>query len=70
MKFNTKATHGNIQTHTGAVMPPYIKQRLMHKQALDILWEYEYSTKPTRTALENALASIENGKKDWPFHLG
>jgi cystathionine beta-lyase len=22
MKFNTKAIHGNIQTHTGAVMPP------------------------------------------------
>jgi hypothetical protein len=40
MKFNTKAIHGgqHPDPSTGAVMPPYIKQRLMHKQALDILW--------------------------------
>jgi hypothetical protein len=39
MKFNTKTIHGgqHPDPSTG-VMPPYIKQRLMHKQALDILW--------------------------------
>jgi cystathionine beta-lyase/cystathionine gamma-synthase len=66
MKFNTKVyTVANIQTQAQGCHP-YIKQRLMHKQVLDILWEYEYSrtANPTRTALENALARM--AQEDWP----
>jgi O-acetylhomoserine/O-acetylserine sulfhydrylase-like pyridoxal-dependent enzyme len=39
MKFNTKAIHGgqHPDPSTGC-NATHIKQRLMHKQALDILW--------------------------------
>jgi cystathionine beta-lyase/cystathionine gamma-synthase len=42
----------------------------MHKQALDILLGNMNGANPTRTALENALASIENGARGLAFHLG
>lgn len=75
MNFNTKVIHGN-QHHdpsTGAVMPPvYQTSTFVQKSPGQPLAEYEYSraANPTRTALENALASIENGTRGLAFASG
>lgn len=75
MKFNTKVIHGN-QHHdpsTGAVMPPvYQTSTFVQTSPGKPLAEYEYSraANPTRTALENALASIENGTRGLAFASG
>ncbi|NMH26626.1 cystathionine gamma-synthase [Flavobacterium silvaticum] len=75
MKFNTKAIHGN-QHHeevTGAVMPPvFLTSTYAQKSPGVPVGEYEYSraANPTRTALENALASIENGSRGLAFSSG
>lgn len=75
MKFNTKAIHGG-QHHdptTGAVMPPvYQTSTFVQTSPGQPLSEYEYSraANPTRTALENALASIENGTRGLAFSSG
>jgi cystathionine beta-lyase len=75
MKFNTKAIHGG-QHHdptTGAVMPPvYQTSTFVQTSPGQPLSEYEYSraANPTRTALENALASIENGIRGLAFSSG
>lgn len=75
MKFNTKVIHGG-QHHdpaTGAVMPPvYQTSTYIQKSPGKPLGDYEYSraSNPTRTALENALASIENGSRGLAFSSG
>lgn len=75
MKFNTKAIHGG-QHHdpsTGAVMPPvYQTSTYAQHNPGDPNNGYEYSraANPTRTALENALASIENGTRGLAFSSG
>ena len=75
MKFNTKVIHGG-QHHdpsTGAVMPPvYQTSTFVQKSPGQPLGDYEYSraANPTRTALENALASIENGARGLAFSSG
>lgn len=76
MKFNTKVIHGN-QHHdptTGAVMPPvYQTSTFVQKspgQPLHPDYEYSRAANPTRTALENALASIENGTRGLAFSSG
>jgi cystathionine beta-lyase len=74
MKFNTKVIHGN-QKHdpsTGAVMPP-IYQTSTYAQASPgdhKGYEYSRTANPTRTALENAFASIENGQYGLAFGSG
>ncbi|MGV6844578.1 MAG: cystathionine gamma-synthase [Lutibacter sp.] len=74
MKFNTKTIHGN-QHHdesTGAVMPP-IYQTSTYAQASPGKhkgYEYSRTANPTRTALENAFVSIENGKYGLAFGSG
>ena len=75
MKFNTKVIHGN-QHHekvTGAVMPP-IFQTATYAQTSPgkPVGDYEYSraSNPTRQALEDALASIENGVRGLAFASG
>jgi cystathionine beta-lyase len=74
MKFNTKTIHGN-QEHdpsTGAVMPP-IYQTSTYAQASPGKhkgYEYSRTGNPTRTALENAMASIENGNFGLAFGSG
>ena len=75
MKFNTKVIHGN-QHHeptTGAVMPP-IFQTSTYAQVSpgQPVGDYEYSRagNPTRQALEDALASIENGARGLAFSSG
>ena len=75
MKFNTKVIHGN-QHHdpsTGAVMPPVYQTSTFVQTSPGVpLSEYEYSraANPTRTALEQALASIENGVRGLAFASG
>lgn len=75
MKFNTKTIHGgqkNIDPAYGAVMPP-IYQTSTYSQTTPGAhkgFEYSRSANPTRKALENALASIENGSFGLAFGSG
>ncbi|WP_027125596.1 cystathionine gamma-synthase [Gelidibacter mesophilus] len=74
MKFNTKTIHGN-QEHDkayGSVMPP-IYQTTTYAQTTPgghKGYEYSRSGNPTRTALENSFASIENGTYGLAFGSG
>ena len=74
MKFNTKTIHGGQQPDKayGAVMPPIYQTSTFaqttpggHKG-----FEYARTHNPTRTALENALASLENGNYGLAFGSG
>lgn len=75
MKFNTKTIHGG-QHHekvTGAVMPPVFQTSTFAQVSPgQPVGEYEYSraANPTRQALEDALASIENGARGLAFASG
>lgn len=75
MKFNTKTIHGG-QHHeeaTGAVMPPVFQTSTFAQKSPGVLlngYEYSRGANPTRTALENALASIENGARGLAFSSG
>jgi cystathionine beta-lyase/cystathionine gamma-synthase len=75
MKFNTKTIHGG-QHHekvTGAVMPPVFQtSTYVQSSPGKPVGDYEYSraANPTRTALEDALASIENGARGLAFSSG
>ncbi|MDA0178099.1 MULTISPECIES: cystathionine gamma-synthase [Mesoflavibacter] len=74
MKFNTKTIHGG-QKHDpayGAVMPP-IYQTSTYAQSTPgghKGFEYSRTHNPTRQALENAFASIENGQYGLAFGSG
>lgn len=74
MKFNTKTIHGG-QEHDpayGAVMPP-IYQTSTYAQSTPgghKGFEYSRTHNPTRKALENAFASIENGNYGLAFASG
>lgn len=74
MKFNTKTIHGGQQhdPSTGAVMPPVYQTSTFAQKSPGVHTGYEYSraANPTRTALENALASIENGVRGLAFSSG
>jgi len=74
MDFNTKVIHGG-QTHdpsTGAIMTPIYQTSTFAQTSpgIDKGYEYARTANPTRTALENALASIENGKFGLAFASG
>lgn len=76
MKFNTKTIHGG-QHHdpsTGAVMPPVYQTSTFVQtspgQPLHPDYEYSRAANPTRTALEKAFASIENGTRGLAFSSG
>ena len=74
MKFNTKTIHGG-QEHDkayGAVMPPIYQTSTYAQTTPGGHKGYEYSRthNPTRNALENALASIENGTYGLAFGSG
>lgn len=74
MKFNTKVIHGGQEPDpsTGAVMPPVYQTSTFIQKSPGVHSGYEYSraANPTRTALENALASIENGTRGLAFSSG
>ncbi len=74
LKFNSKTIHGGQQPDKayGAVMPP-IYQTSTYAQSTPgghKGFEYSRSGNPTRTALENSLASIENGNYGLAFASG
>ena len=74
MKFGTITIHAGQESDpsTGAIMTP-IYQTSTYKQASPGDFKgYEYSRtgNPTRTALENNLASLENGKYGLCFGSG
>lgn len=74
LRFNSKTIHGGQQPDKayGAVMPP-IYQTSTYAQTTPgghMGYEYSRSANPTRTALENALASIENGTYGLAFASG
>ncbi len=74
MKFNTKTIHGGQQHDPayGAVMTP-IYQTSTYAQSIPGKhkgYEYSRTHNPTRNALENAFASLENGKYGLAFGSG
>ncbi|MFD2586606.1 cystathionine gamma-synthase [Croceitalea marina] len=74
LKFNSKTIHGGQEPDAayGAVMPP-IYQTSTYAQSTPgghKGFEYSRSANPTRTALENSLASIENGSYGLAFASG
>ncbi|WP_405384612.1 cystathionine gamma-synthase [Maribacter sp. LLG6340-A2] len=74
LKFNTKTIHGGQipEKAYGAVMPP-IYQTSTYAQSTPgghKGYEYSRSANPTRTALENSLASIEKGSYGLAFGSG
>lgn len=74
MKFNTKTIHGNQHPdkETGAVMPPIYQTSTFAQKSPGVHQGYEYSraANPTRQALEDNLAAIENGVRGLAFSSG
>jgi len=74
MKFNTKTIHGGqvYDLAYGSVMPPIYQTSTYAQTTPGGHKGYEYSRthNPTRNALENALASIENGIYGLAFGSG
>ena len=74
MKFNTKTIHGGQikEKGYGAVMPPIYQTSTYSQTKPGEHQGYEYSRthNPTRTSLENSLASIENGNFGLAFSSG
>lgn len=75
MKFNTKVIHGNQthEPHTGSVnVPVFLTSTYAQRTPGELRAGYEYSrgANPTRQALEDALASIENGERGLAFGSG
>lgn len=75
MKFNTKAIHGgqdNIDPAYGAVMSPIYQTSTFRQESPGKHKGFAYArgSNPTRSALEQALASIENAKYGIAFASG
>jgi cystathionine beta-lyase/cystathionine gamma-synthase len=74
VKFNTKSIHGKQENDKayGAVMPPIYQTSTYAQTTPGGHKGYEYSRthNPTRNALENAFASIENGEFGLAFGSG
>lgn len=74
LKFNSRTIHGGQQPDKayGSVMPPvYLTSTYAQtKPGAHLGYEYSRSHNPTRTALENSLASIESGKHALAFASG
>src|SRR5690554_907035 len=73
-KFGTRAVHAGVEADpsTGAVMTP-IYQTTTYKQARPgdhKGYEYSRGTNPTRTALQNSLAALENAAYGLAFSSG
>ncbi|MDX7991636.1 trans-sulfuration enzyme family protein [Xenorhabdus littoralis] len=73
IKFDTKSVHaGYVPDHTGAVMPAIYATSTYAQPAPGQHTGYEYSRSgnPTRTALESAIAELENGTRGYAFGSG
>lgn len=74
MKFNTKTIHGGQKPEeaTGSVMPPIFQTSTFAQSSPGKHKGYGYArgANPTRTALENSFAAIENGTNGFAFASG
>ena len=74
MKFGTKAIHAGVEPDpsTGAVMTPIFQTSTYAQSSPGKHKGYEYSRthNPTRTALQQNLAALENGKHGLVFSSG
>src|SRR5437773_1267329 len=74
MKFSTKAIHAGQQPDptTGAIMPPIFQTATYDQNGLGDHKGYEYSRShnPTRTALQECIAALEDGKFGLAFASG
>jgi cystathionine beta-lyase/cystathionine gamma-synthase len=74
VKFSTKAIHAgqHPDPHTGSIMMPVHLTSTYVQEAIGKHKGYEYSrvSNPTRTALEQNLAALENGKHGMAFGSG
>ncbi len=74
MRFGTKAIHAGVEPDptTGAIMTPIYQTSTYVQAGPGDHKGYEYSRthNPTRTALQNALAALENGKHGLCFASG
>ncbi len=74
MKINTKIIRAGAEpdASTGAIMTPIYQTSTYVQSAPDVHKGYDYSraANPTRTALEKAMADIENGKFGLVFSSG
>jgi len=74
MKFATKALHAGITPDpaTGAIMTPVYQTTTYVQEAIGLHKGYEYARgkNPTRTALQNNLAALENGQHAFVFGSG
>ncbi len=74
MKFNTKTIHAGVEPDpsTGAVMTPIYQTSTYAQEAPGVHKGYEYARtqNPTRIALENNLAALENGAEGICFGSG
>lgn len=74
LRFNSKTIHGGqiYEKGYGAVMPPIYQTSTYKQESPGVHMGFEYSRthNPTREALQNSLASIENGKYGLAFASG
>lgn len=74
MKFGTKTIHAGIEPDpsTGAIMTPIFQTSTYVQKSPGDHKGYEYSRthNPTRTALQNSIAALENGKHGLCFSSG
>ncbi|MGB0430219.1 MAG: cystathionine gamma-synthase [Bacteroidia bacterium] len=74
MKIGTKAIHSGVEPDesTGAIMTPIYQTSTYVQPQVGVHKGYEYSrtSNPTRSALENNLAALENGKHGLCFGSG
>ena len=73
--FETRAIHAGYEPDptTGAVIPPIYATSTYKQDGVGGLrggYEYSRSANPTRTALEGALASVEEGERGFSFASG
>ncbi|MBO0827449.1 MAG: cystathionine gamma-synthase [Streptosporangiales bacterium] len=73
--FETRAIHAgqDAEPHTGAVVPPIYQVSTYKQDAVAMPragYEYSRSANPTRTALEECLASLEGGARGLAFASG
>ena len=75
MKFATKAVHAGVvpDPTTGAIMTPIYQTSTYVQPSPGVFhesYDYSRSANPTRTALEQNIASLEGGKFGFSFSSG
>ena len=74
MKFNSKTIHGNQYPDKAyaSVMPPIYQTStyVIPEAGVNTAYGYSRTANPTRTAFENAMASLESGESGFAFASG